>query len=504
MNIKRTAAGIAALCLVSAVSFTTGLGASPKFTNAASKFGDINGDGKIDAKDASVILSYYSYLSTQSGSTMSLSDFMAYGPDYDPSHGGSGNVSLETGGDTFTIAAWNASEVPYLIAQWKGLDYESTFDDLRFVYFGVGGGSAPEKYDQYFNSGRDLDVYFCEPYWGLKYINDDSRTAPLSAIGITDADTANMYPYTLEYGKDSTGVLKGLSWDPSPGGFGYRTDLAKQYLGVSSPEEMQAAIGDWDSFASAAKTVASKTGGRVALADSVGGMWQAYSFGRTQPYVVNNKINLGSDVKEFADIAKTLWNCGGVTKNGQWYEEWTAAGESGNCMGYFVPTWGFGGFFLDAAGGKNGATYGKWAVCQGPQPYYWGGTMALVNPSTDNGEEARDFILSACINNDQMRSYAVCRPEFVNNMAVMDKLIAEGTVFNNTISQNLGGQNYLSELNKNAKAINNKGLITPYDETIRTQIINHIVDDYIKSGYSWEKTQTNIRNGIYEYCPYLD
>jgi hypothetical protein len=308
-----------------------------------------------------------------------------------------------------------------------------------------------------------------------------------------------MYPYTLEYGKDSNGVLKGLSWNPCPGGFGYRTDLAKQYLGVSSPEEMQAAIGNWDSFSSAAQTVASKTGGRVALADSVAGIWQAYSFGRTQPYVVNNKINLGSDVKEFADMAKTLWNCGGVTKNGQWYDEWTAAGESGNCMGYFVPTWGLGGFFLDAAGGKNGATYGKWAVCQGPQPYYWGGTMALVNPSTDNGEEARDFILSACVYNDQMRSYAVIHPEFVNNMAVMDELIAEGTVFNNTISQNLGGQNYLSELNKNAKAINNKGLITPYDETIRTQIINHIVDDYIKSGYSWERTETNIRNGIYEY-----
>ncbi len=33
--------------------------------------------------------------------------------------------SVGKGGDTFTIAAWNADDVPFLIAQWKGLDYDS-------------------------------------------------------------------------------------------------------------------------------------------------------------------------------------------------------------------------------------------------------------------------------------------------------------------------------------------------------------------------------------------
>ena len=39
------------------------------------------------------------------------------------------DASVKTGGDTFTIAAWNADDVPYLIAQWKGLDAEAVADN---------------------------------------------------------------------------------------------------------------------------------------------------------------------------------------------------------------------------------------------------------------------------------------------------------------------------------------------------------------------------------------
>ena len=37
--------------------------------------------------------------------------------------------SVATGGDTFTVAAWNADDVPALIAQWKGLDKEAVADN---------------------------------------------------------------------------------------------------------------------------------------------------------------------------------------------------------------------------------------------------------------------------------------------------------------------------------------------------------------------------------------
>lgn len=420
--------------------------------------------------------------------------------------------SVGKGGDTFTIAAWNADDVPFLIAQWKGLDYDSIQDDLandavdgiKFINFGVGGGDASEKYDNLFKSGDDLDVYFCEADWALKYINDDEKTLPLADLGLGDSDFANIYAYTDEIGKSSDGVRKGVSWQAAAGGFQYRSDLAQEYLGVTSPEEMQAAIGDWDKFVEAAQTVSEKSSGKTALADTLGGMWQAYACGRTTPWVVDNALQIDDFCKEFADTAKALWDCGGVTKNGQWTDEWTAAGTNDTCMGYFVSTWGFGGFALDAAGGEGGATYGKWAVCQGPQPFFWGGTWIVVNPKTDNGEEARDFILSATSNEDQMSTYAVNKPEYVNNSKVMDDLISSNTVFNEKITNNLGGQNFYAELADNAKTIDFNGLITPYDATVKTDFINVVKEQYLEGGASWDDTVEAFKDKIAEDVTAID
>ena len=420
--------------------------------------------------------------------------------------------SVGKGGDTFTIAAWNADDVPFLIAQWKGFDYDSIQDDLandavdgiKFINFGVGGGDASEKYDNLFKSGDDLDVYFCEADWALKYINDDEKTLPLADLGLGDSDFANIYAYTDEIGKSSDGVRKGVSWQAAAGGFQYRSDLAQEYLGVTSPEEMQAAIGDWDKFVEAAQTVSEKSSGKTALADTLGGMWQAYACGRTTPWVVDNALQIDDFCKEFADTAKALWDCGGVTKNGQWTDEWTAAGTNDTCMGYFVSTWGFGSFALDAAGGEGGATYGKWAVCQGPQPFFWGGTWIVVNPKTDNGEEARDFIISATSNEDQMSTYAVNKPEYVNNSKVMDDLISSNTVFNEKITNNLGGQNFYAELADNAKTIDFNGLITPYDATIKTDFINVVKEQYLEGGASWDDTVEAFKDKIAEDVTAID
>ncbi len=419
------------------------------------------------------------------------------------------DASVGTGGDTFTVAAWNADDVPYLIAQWKGLDAAAVADNsadssINFINFGVGGGEASEKYDNLFKSGDDLDVYFCEADWALKYINDDEKTLALDKLGLGDSDFANIYSYTDEIGKDKNGVRKGVSWQAAAGGFYYRSDLAKDFLGVEDPEAMQEKIGDWDKFVAAAKEVSEASGGKTALADTLGGMWQAYACGRTTPWVVDNKLQIDDFCEDFANTAKELWDCGGITKNSQWSDEWTAAGTNDTCMGYFVSTWGFGGFALDAAGGEGGATYGKWAVCEGPQPFYWGGTWIVVNPKTDNGEEARDFIVSATSDEAQMAAYATSKPEYVNNSKVMDDLISSDTVFNQKITDNMGGQNFYAALAENAKQINFNGLITEYDATVKTDFINAVKENFLDGGATWDETVEAFKDLVSEDITSLD
>ena len=400
-----------------------------------------------------------------------------------------GEVQLATGGDTFTVAAWNADDVPAMLEQWKKATGTSD-DKVNFINFDVGGGSASEKYDALFNDGSDLDVYFCEADWALKYINDDTKTAPLEQLGFTDDNFADIYAYTDEIGKDSNGVRKGVSWQAAAGGFAYRTDLAEQYLGVKTPEEMQAKIGNWEDFVKTAEDIAEQSGGKTALADTLGGMWQVFAAGRTTPWVVDNALEVDASCEEFANYAKRLWDCGGVTKNPQWDASWYASGQDDSAMGFFVSTWGFGDAILaQAAGGEDGATYGKWNVCQGPAPYFWGGTWIVVNPATDNAEEAQSFIKTFTVDRDQIKEYALSKPEYCNNMVVMQEIVDSGENPNDYVTNLLDGQNYFAVLHENAKKINLNGLITPYDATIKSDFIETVQSEYLESGASWEDTQ---------------
>ena len=99
MEFKRKIAGITALCL----AFTAGAVVSPRLTRAASVFGDINGDSRVDAKDASIILAYYSYLSTVEGTPLSLEAYLGKGVE-DPT-GTTTTPAVTTTADTTTTAA---------------------------------------------------------------------------------------------------------------------------------------------------------------------------------------------------------------------------------------------------------------------------------------------------------------------------------------------------------------------------------------------------------------
>ncbi|MBQ3947932.1 MAG: carbohydrate ABC transporter substrate-binding protein, partial [Ruminococcus sp.] len=100
-----------------------------------------------------------------------------------------GEVTLKTGGDQFTVAAWNSDDAPALIDLWAANGGDKS--KVNFINFDCGGGKASEKYDALFASGDDLDVYFAEADWALKYINDDTRTAPLEALGFSEDNFAD-------------------------------------------------------------------------------------------------------------------------------------------------------------------------------------------------------------------------------------------------------------------------------------------------------------------------
>ena len=522
MSLKRNIAAFSALSLIGALSINaiSAMSSNKNTANAASKFGDINSDGYIDAVDASIILRYYSYASTAEGTPVSLEKFIAGDTDKaEPTTSDTSdkNVSLKTCGDTFTILAWNNSDVPDLISNWTGVyvkDVEKSLSSgseneisapsgakINFINVNSAGEYASEAYNAVFNSGDDVDVYFSEPYWALKYMDNDKLSAPLSALGITEDDMGEWYPYTKTLAKNSNGVFKSVPYDVAPGAFIYRSDLAEEYLGVKTPEEMQKAIGDWDKFSSSAKTIAEKSVGKVALVDSLGGMWEAYSCGRFDFITSDNRFNVSDDIKYFADMAKRLWNVGGVAKNDQWTDEWIQNGRDGLCMGYFVPSWAFyynGSFVTEATNSQEG----KWSICEGPQAFYWGGNDILVNPSTDNGDDARSFILSAAFNSESMKSFA-CFNDMTNNMSVNAQLAKDNTYHADEIIDIFRGENYYAIFDQSARNIDIKKY-SRYDESIKSEIIGTIKRSYIEGDRNWDDALNETLDRIAEAHTFLE
>lgn len=381
--------------------------------------------------------------------------------------------SLPTGGDKMTILCWTPDDVNAMLASWKA-DTGYTDDQINFVNFSVGGGEAAAQYDQYFLGGDDVDLFMVEADWALKYTNDDTLSAPMSELGFSDADFANQYAYTMDIGKDANGVIKGVSWQAAPGGWCYRSDLADTYLGVKTPEEMQAKVSNWDDFQATAKEVYDASGSKTAITTSLGGIWQAFAANRSQPWVIDDALVIDDFCNTFIDLAKSMRDNKYVTDLGQWTDEWKAAGQTDDTMGYFISTWGFGdAILLSAAGGEGGTTYGKWNVCNGPTPFFWGGTWMCASPKTDNADMVASFVNYFTVDETSMEAYALSKPEYVNNMNVMQKIVDEGTNSNAL----LGGQDQFAVLHETAKNINLNGLITPYDATIKTQF-NDAVNAY--------------------------
>lgn len=388
-----------------------------------------------------------------------------------------GAVSMPDTGDALTVLCWTDTDLNAMIPVVEKA-YPDMAGKIKYQNVGSAGQEAMEQYLTYFSSGSDVDLYICDADWVLSYENNDENSAPLESVGITADMYSDAYSYTVAMGTDQNGVLKGASWQAAAGGYCYRTDLAEQYLGVKTPEEMQAKVADWDTFWATAKEVYDASGNKTAMADTLGGVWRAYSAGnRSTAWVQDGKItadNAKACLGDFINMAKTNYDAGYIGTVDQWTDDWYAIGQADGAMadatmGYFFPSWSLaaGGQLESSEGGKSGSTYGKYAITEGPTGWFWGGSWICVSPNCDNGTFAGQFIKAMTVDDATMKEYCESHSDFVNNKSVM-KEVVEGGKNSNPLFKD--GQDQFAVLYDSADAIDLDGIATQYDGTINTKL----------------------------------
>ena len=360
-------------------------------------------------------------------------------------------------GKVFNIYAWNE--------EFKGF-FEKYYPvpegvTVNWIITPSDNGAYQEKLDQALlnqeNAADDdkVDLFLAEADYIQKY-TDSAFTQDVTALGVTDF--SNTYEYTVQCASDASGVVKGVSFQCCPAALIYRRSIAQDVLGTDDPVEVQKALSDWDKFNDVAAQAKAK-GYMMTASESA--TYRVFSNNADEPWVdADNNLQIPEAMKTWMAQAKEFTDKGYTQTCDIWSDECTAQMfKDGKTMCYFGPAWYY-NFSMGNAQDAEKGCFGDWAICEGPQAHFWGGTWLLAPVGTDNPTMVAD-IMNTFINDEEVCTNLVKNEmQFSNNQKVNEACAAEGG------NDFLGGQNDTAMYVEMAKNIVFK------NHTIYDQIIN--------------------------------
>lgn len=319
-----------------------------------------------------------------------------------------------------------------------------------------------------------IDIFLVEADYALKY-SDTDYTMAVSDLGITDDELANQYDYTKKILEDSNGVLKGVSWQSTPGILIYNREIAKDMWGSDDPAEVQKHVSDWDTFYATGSELAAKG---YKLTATVNDSYRVYSNNVSSKWVEDGKLNIDPQFKAWADAEKASYEAGQTTTGDLWSDEWSAGFyPDGKVFAYFGPAWLI-NFSMGQDDEKSIAHAGGWGATEGPQAFYWGGTWICAATGTDNPTLVADIMRKMTTDETILKDIVSKDSDCVNNKNVLSSLVSDDA-FGFSV---LGGQNPFGLFTENVEKIDLSNL-SAYDQGCN-ESFQKIMKDYFSGQYA--------------------
>lgn len=319
-----------------------------------------------------------------------------------------------------------------------------------------------------------IDIFLVEADYALKY-SDTDYTMAVSDLGITDDELANQYDYTKKILEDSNGVLKGVSWQSTPGVLIYNREIAKDMWGSDDPAEVQKHVSDWDTFYATGSELAAKG---YKLTATVNDSYRVYSNNVSSKWVEDGKLNIDPQFKAWADAEKASYEAGQTTTGDLWSDEWSAGFyPDGKVFAYFGPAWLI-NFSMGQDDEKSIAHAGGWGATEGPQAFYWGGTWICAATGTDNPTLVADIMRKMTTDETILKDIVSKDSDCINNKNVLSSLASDDS-FGFSV---LGGQNPFELFTENVEKIDLSNL-SAYDQGCN-ESFQKIMKDYFSGQYA--------------------
>lgn len=351
-----------------------------------------------------------------------------------------------------------------------------------------------------------IDIFLIEADYALKYTDTEYALDVKNDIGLTDDDLKDQYSYTKEIVTSTDGKLKGVTWQATPGLFAYRRSIAKDVLGTDDPTEVQKALADWNKFNDVAKQASAKGYKMLSGYDD---SYRTFSNNVSKPWVdaKTSKIQIDDNLMKWVDQTKTFTDEGYNNKTSLWSDGWNAdQGSKGKVFGFFYSTWGINFTLLgnsldkkEADGGKaevGNGIFGDYAVCQGPQPYYWGGTWICAAKGTDNVDLVKDIMKTLTCDKTTMKQITTDTQDYTNTTSGMNEIANSDFK-----SDFLGGQNHIKLFAEVAPKINMKNM-SSYDQGLNEEF-QKAFKDYFDGKVTKDQALENFYKAALEKYPNL-
>lgn len=342
-----------------------------------------------------------------------------------------------------------------------------------------------------------IDIFLIEADYALKYCNSDATLDVKKDVGLTDSDMANQYKYTQQIVTSKDGAIKGTTWQATPGLFAYRRSIAQSVLGTDDPDKVQEQLSSWDKFNAVAEKAAAKGYKMLSGYDD---SYRTFSNNVSAPWVTGSTCTVDANIMNWVTQTKTFTDKKCNNKTTLWAPEWNAdQGPKGKVFGFFYSTWGINFTLMDNSlakptkeGGKyekGNGIYGDYAVCYGPQSYYWGGTWICAAKGSDNLGTVKKVMKSLTCDSSIMKKITQDTSDYTNNTAAMNEIASSDYKF-----AFLGGQNHIKLFSEIAPKINmaNAG---PDDQGCN-EALQTAMHDYFAGTVDLAKAKANFEKSI--------
>ncbi|WP_371932660.1 ABC transporter substrate-binding protein [Bacillus carboniphilus] len=302
-------------------------------------------------------------------------------------------------------------------------------------------------------------------------------------------------PYVFDLGKDSNGDVRALSWQTTPGGIYYRRSIAEKVLGTDDPAKVGEMLSTWDGMFEVGEKL--KAEGYALFPDEGAIRWFAKGED-PQPWVnEDNELKMTDAKKEYMDKAKDLRENGYTALADEWSPEWLEGmdgpiGGKTEVFSYVLPTWGLSAILK----ANTEATVGDWAVTNGPNPYFWGGTWLGVYQGSENKDLAFKFVEMMTHDEEFLTDWVNEYGDVVSYLPVTEKV--KGDISD----EFLDGQNHYEFFLEEAESIDASS-ITKYDQEI-DQLFGNEVKEYRDGKKTKEEAIEDFYNAVKNAYPDIE